>query len=138
MLGKLASMAAGLAAAVTGTRTEDTDAAGCRFGPAPAEPVGTLFVLSLFGHDDSEPFRGRIRARDYRAAVRVLSARVKVRGIPVNFDGPVVRFDFDGARDGVTYFDALNTEGGSVGILRVSREDGRPIHTRKGARRGDA
>jgi len=131
MLERLKGLASGLAAAVTATRTNETDAAGIRFGPGTAYPAelvtGSAYRLRLYGHDESEPYAGTVTARDYRAAVRVLSARAKVRPIPVSFDGPAVRFVPSGVDKGFAWFDAMNAEGGSVGILRVERIDGRPI-----------
>jgi hypothetical protein len=137
MFQALASVAAAVAASITGTRTADTDAAGVRFGPSipppPWEGAGR-FTLRLIGFNGGGNW-WRFDTRDHRAALRKLSTEARRFGIPCH-GGPVHSFGRVRSDGGELWAEALDRDGVAVGVVRISRTDGRPIVTRKGARRG--
>ena len=138
MLSKLAGFAAAVAAAVTGTDTPTTRAAGCRFGPD-GEPVTgrrpIRFRVRVSGLIAGE-WRAECVAGEWREASRLLARRAKPDGIPVGgFDGPAFRFGrFAPGAAGCMIGRAWNRDGVEVGTVTISRADGRPIRAgRKGA-----
>jgi hypothetical protein len=137
----LASFAASVAAAVTGTETPETHAAGCRFGPTqPATRARRplRYRVSVLSFAGSEVYAADIVASEWRAASRLFARRIReTRPIPCP-DGPAVRFGrfrIDGA---AVYGSGFNAEGSECVAVVILRADsgpgsGRPIRAgRKG------
>jgi hypothetical protein len=145
MLGYLASFAASVAAAVTGTPTAETDAAGVRFGPGTAYPAELAtgrrplrFSIRVVGHGGGE-WRADCVAPEWRAAVRLTNRHARTAPVRVGgFDGPAVRFGRFSADGGRMIGRAYNADGVEIGTVSIGRADGSPIRAGKGARRGEA
>jgi hypothetical protein len=140
MFAKLASVAGAIAAAVTGTETADTRAAGVRFGPDAAAARGVVYAWRLRRFDAGPHESGTVTARDIRDAFRTLArnvaqdARFGGRRFPCGPDGPAVFIGRGIRADGDGYaVDAIGPGGVACGVFSVVRADGRPIR-RKGAR----
>ena len=144
MMQCFASVAGAIAAAVTGTETADTRAAGIRFGPdtrsasGPDTP-GVAFRWRLRPWHGGPGLCGTVRARDIRAAFRKLSRdmaqdfRFRGTAFPC-VDGPAVRIGAGIRADGDGYAsEAYGPDGMSVGVVSIVRRDGRPIRRKGGA-----
>jgi len=140
MLQRFASVAGAIAAAVMGTETADTRAAGIRFGPD-ARPAseGVAFRWRLKPWHGGPGLCGTVRARDIRAAFRKLSRdmaqdfRFRGTAFPC-VDGPAVRIGAGIRADGDGYAsEAYGPDGMSVGVVSIVRRDGRPIRRKGGA-----
>lgn len=146
----LASFAASVAAAVTGTETPETRAAGCRFGYTHSAGDGSTwptatrarrplrYRVSVLSFSGSEVYAADIVAPEWRAASRLFARRIReTRPIPCP-DGPAVRFGrfrIDGAAVYGSGFNADGSECVAVVILRADSGpgSGRPIRAgRKG------
>jgi len=139
MVSRLIETVAALAAAVTRTDTPELRAAGVHSdrGTAP----GIRFRWELRCWDCGPHDAGTVTARDFRAALRAVAremrqdARSGGRRFPCGPDGPAVSVsERTRAAGPAVEAEAIGPDGVSCGILRITREDGRPI--RKGARRG--
>lgn len=141
------SMCGDIAAAVTATETPGTIAAGCDFTPAasqaPRNRRPILYRWSLRDFNGPETARGMVEASDIRGALRAWNREARSRhghGRPFacGFEGPAYRCEpMEQCGDPSRFVaDCLNREGGSVGVLLFSREDGRPI--RSNGRKGGA
>jgi hypothetical protein len=126
--------------AVTGTKSADTDAAGCVFGNR--RPPETAFRWELHTHEGSLPCAGSVEARDIREVFRAWKRAAKRHprgGFTAGLEGPAVTCGEpepvrrEGEDTAYAFCaDALNGDGGSVGVLFVRRADGRSIRARKG------
>lgn len=141
MFQRLASVAASIAAAVTGTETPETRAAGIVSGPGarPETPVSFRWRLTPYG--EGSGCSGTVDARDTRAAFRTVAREMSAanpRRFPCGFDGPAVRLGSGIRAEGPGYVaDAYGPDGVCCGFVSIVRADGRPIR-RKGARNGQA
>jgi hypothetical protein len=137
MLHRIMRAASTIAAAVTGTATAETDAAGCRFGPDSAAATGRRplrFAVRVTGFAGGE-WRADTIAPEWRAAARLISRHARTAPVRVGlFDGPAVRFGHFAIDGGTVLGRAFNADGVEIGTISIVRADGRPI--RKGARRG--
>jgi hypothetical protein len=142
MLQTLKDTAAVLAAALTGTRTDDTDAAGCRFGPDARMIRGarTVWRFEIVTTEGVSAGVGTIPARDSREAFQAFARMIRGARTVCGPDGPAVAVvGVDSTGKALPQVRALRgPDGVECGHVRITRADGRPIHTRKGARRGDA
>lgn len=146
MLHTLATFAASVAAAVTGTATPETHAAGCRFGPEPTQPATRArrplrYRVSVITFGGSEVYAADIVATEWRAASRLFARRIReTRPIPCP-DGPAVRFGRFRVDGAAVYGSGFNVEGSECVAVVILRADsgpgsGRPIRAgRKGAGR---
>jgi len=135
MFERLASVAGAIAAAVTGTETADTRAAGIRFGPdARPASAGVAFRWRLTPYGEGSGSSGTVTARDTREAFRTVAREMSARGFVCGFDGPAVRLGRGIRAEGPGYVsDAYGPDGVCCGFVSVVRADGRPIRRKGGA-----
>ena len=139
MLHTLATFAASVAAAVTGTATPETHAAGCRFGPEPTQPATRarrpiLYRWALRDVNGVETARGSVESSDIRGALRAWNREARSRhghGRPFlcSFEGPAFRCVGIGQQGNRGRFvaECLTREGVAVGLVDFQRADGAPI-----------
>lgn len=131
MLQRLASVAGAIAAAVTGTETADTRAAGIRFGP---DSPGVAFRWRLTPYGEGSGCAGTVAARDTREAFRTVTREMSARGFVCGLDGPAVRLGRGIRAEGPGYVsDAYGPDGVCCGFVSIVRADGRPIRRKGGA-----
>ena len=134
MMQRFASVAEAIAAAVTGTETADTRAAGIRFGP---DSPGVAFRWRLTPYGEGSGCAGTVAARDTRAAFRTVAREMSAanpRRFPCGFDGPAVRLGSGIRAEGPGYVaDAYGPDGVCCGFVSIVRADGRPIRRKVGA-----
>ena len=131
MFQRLASVAGAIAAAVTGTETADTRAAGVRFGP---DSPGVAFRWRLTPYGEGSGCSGTVAARDTREAFRTVAREMSARGLVCGLDGPAVRIGRGIRAEGSGYVsDAYGPDGVCCGFVSIVRADGRPIRRKGGA-----
>lgn len=131
MFQRLASVAGAIAAAVTGTETADTRAAGIRFGP---DSPGVAFRWRLTPYGEGSGSSGTVAARDTREAFRTVAREMSARGFVCGLDGPAVRLGRGIRAEGPGYVsDAYGPDGVCCGFVSIVRADGRPIRRKGGA-----